>query len=326
MSGGYYGLEPRNVSELELVIVGAGAAGLSAAIYAALMDINFVLLDAETGGGLMNLAKTVENMPGITGKRGPAITRSLIEQLERHGGRVNTLEPAQSFELAGGGFRIETNRDHYRPNCLIIATGLELLGLKEEYGVEGEREWLGKGVSYCAECDAPLFRDKRVLVLGNPFDAFLLRRLTPQVSYLGPVPEEYRSQVPPEIIEANEIEYLEGRLEALEGDAVLRAAIVDGKRISCDGLFVSKRKAGSEVYENAGLELTRDGFIRTTRAMETNIEGVFAAGDITGEPWQISKSIGEGATACLSAFKFLTGQQMRNLGWALQDEWEQAGI
>ncbi len=326
MHAGFYGREPRNVPELELVIVGAGAAGLSAAIYAALMEINFVVVDAEQGGGLMTLAKTIENMPGVSGKRGPELTQTLIEQLERNGARVRTFEPAQELRFARGDLAVQTSRNAYRPKCVIIATGLELLGLREEYGVEGEREWLGKGVSYCAECDAPLFRGKSVLVAGNPFDAFVLARVAAQVTYLGPVPEEFRSQVPREILEANDIDYIEGDLQRLEGGTVLEAAVIDGVRRPCDGVFISRRKAGTEIYADAGLKLSRDGFIETNRAMETNIEGVFAAGDITGEPWQISKSVGEGAVACLSAFRFLTGRRMRNLGWALQDEWEQAGI
>ncbi|NOQ46319.1 MAG: hypothetical protein GQ559_06560 [Desulfobulbaceae bacterium] len=88
------------------------------------------------------------------------------------------------------------------------------------------------------------------------------------------------------------------------------------------GSLLTKRRSSAHVFARAGLELDDDGFIICDRSMATNVAGVFAAGDITGEPWQIAKSIGEGAVAALSVFKFLTGQQMRNLGWALQDEWQ----
>jgi thioredoxin reductase (NADPH) len=318
----HYGLEERAVPHLELVIIGAGAAGLSAALYAALLRINTVLLDAETGGGLMNLAKTVENTPGITGRRGPAITASFLEQLEAAGGRLNALEPAQEIELAPGAFRVRTPAAEYRPKALIIATGLELLGLKEEYGVAGERQFLGKGVSYCAECDAPLFRGKRVLVCGNPFDAFLLKRSAREVIYLGPVPADYARQVPREIIEANDVVYREGSLRELRGGDRLQEVVLDGERLEVDGLFITRRRVSSQVYAAAGIELDAGGFIRVDRRMQTSVPGVFACGDITGEPWQISKSVGEGAVACLSVFRHLTGQEMRNLGWALQDEWQ----
>jgi thioredoxin reductase (NADPH) len=317
-----YGLEYPRATQLELLILGAGAAGLSAAIYAALLNINTVLLDAEGGGGLMNLAKTVENFPGVTGKRGLTITESLLSQLEFSGGQVNTFEAAQDFEFAPGRLRVRTNAKEYRPKAVIIATGLELLGLKEEYGLANERQYLGKGVSYCAECDAPLFRDKRVMVCGNPFDAFLLKRVARQVTYLGPVPEDYARQVPREIIEANDVAYVEGNLEELRGSHRLEAVVVDGRPIEMDGLFLTKRRATSEFYSTAGLEVDGQGFLIVDRHLATNVSGVFAAGDITGEPWQISKSVGEGATACLSVFRFLTGQEMRNLGWALQDEWQ----
>lgn len=319
----YYGLEKRDVRELEMVIAGAGAAGLSAAIYASLMDINYVLLDAETGGGLVNLAKTVENFPGVTGKRGPEIIEDMLLQLKKSGGELHSLEPAVAFNFSSRGrIEIKTNSDHYSPKTVIIATGLELMGLEEEFGIKDERKYLGKGVSYCAECDGPLFKGKRVLVIGNPFEAFLLKRLCSKVYYLGPVPDEFRTKVPAEIIEANDIEYIEGDIEGLAGDNFLSSVIIDRKKLKVEGLFLTKKKAGSEILAKAGLKLDSSGFVNVNRHMETNIEGVYAAGDITGEPWQISKSIGEGAVACLSAFKFLTGQEMRNLGWALQDEWE----
>lgn len=142
------------------------------------------------------------------------------------------------------------------------------------------------------------------------------------VYYLGPVPDEFHSKVSIEVIEANDIEYMEGCIEKLVGNNFLSSVIIDGKELKIDGLFLTKKKAGTEIFARVGLKLDERGFIIVNRHMETNIKGVFAAGDITGEPWQISKSIGEGAVACLSVFKFLTGQEMRNLGWALQDEWE----
>lgn len=324
---GFYGLEHRDVDELELVIAGGGAAGLSAALYASLLDINYLIFDAEDGGGLMNLAKTVENLPGVTGRRGPEIAESLLAQLSAAGGSLHAREPVIDVELGDplGEERrllIRTLRSEYRPKTLIIATGLQLMGLEQEFGVAGERQFLGKGVSYCAECDGPLFRGKRVMVVGSPFDAFLLKRLSNEVLYLGPVPEEYRAQVPVEIIEANGISCLEGRIEELMGGDSLEAVVVNGSEIDVDGVFFTKRSSGTELYEGIGVGLDEDGFIRIDRHGATNVSGVFAAGDVTGEPWQISKSIGEGATASLSVFKQLTGQEMRNLGWALQDEWE----
>ncbi len=320
--GGFYGLEKRDVDELELVIIGAGAAGFSAAIYCSLLDVNYLFLDAEQGGGLINIAKEIENYPGVVGIRGPELIKAFKEHLQQVGGEVRAFEPVQELHFVAGGLLVKSNRQTYRPKAVIVATGLEVLGLKEEFGLTNERDYLGKGVSYCTECDGPLFKGKKVLAIGNPFDAFLLQRLTERVSYLGPVPEEFRSQVPREIIEANNIEYLEGQLEALEGENCLEAVVVDGARIPVDGLFITRRKAGSEIFEKAGLKLDDDGFIIVDRQMATNVAGVYAAGDITGEPWQIAKSVGEGAVASLSVFRFLTGQRMRNLGWALKDEWE----
>ena len=201
----FYGLDKRRVADLELVIIGGGAAGLSAGIYASLIDLNHVILEAEEGGGLMNMAKTVENFPGVSGKRGPGIAEDLRRQLSENGGKLNILEPAQELSLVSGDFLVTTKNRTYGPKALIIATGLEVIGMNEEYGLPEERRYLGKGISYCAECDGPLFRGKRVMVIGNPFDAFLLNRLAREVTYLGPIPEEWASQVPQEILEASGI-------------------------------------------------------------------------------------------------------------------------
>ena len=322
---GFYGIERRNAAELELVIAGAGAAGLSAALYASLLDINYLIFDAEAGGGLMNLAKQVENLPGMGGLRGPAITERLLKQLAAAGGSLRSYEAVVAIEPPPSGsglLAVRTTRERFRPKAVIIATGLELLGLEQEFGIANERQFLGKGLSYCAECDGPLFRGKRVLVAGNPFDAFLLKRLAREVIYLGPVPSEYRAQVPREIIEANDILYREGAVTALEGTSHLEAILVDGEHLPIDGLFLTKRKAGGEVFARAGVDLDDQGFIRVDRHLATSAAGIYACGDITGEPWQIAKSVGEGAVAALSVFKYLTGQEMRNLGWALRDEWE----
>lgn len=318
-----YGLNKRETSELELVIIGAGAAGISAAIYSSLMDINYVLLDAEEGGGLLNLAKKVENLAGVTGKHGPEIVNDMQNHLKLVGGKISSYEPARKLEFLPGDLMVQTSQATYHPKTVIVATGLEVLGLSEEFGIKDERKFLGRGISYCAECDAPLFRDKKVLVCGNPFDAFLLKRLTDSVSYLGPVPDAFSNQVPREIIEANDIEYLEGKIEELRGEPYLQEVVINGSPLQVEGIFLSKRRSSAVVFARAGLELDDDGFIICDRSMATNVAGVFAAGDITGEPWQVAKSMGEGAVAALSVFKFLTGQQMRNLGWALQDEWQE---
>lgn len=326
---GFYGIERRNVSELELVIAGGGAAGLSAALYASLLDIKYLIFDAEEGGGLMNLAKTVENLPGTAGKRGPQIAQGLLAQLAEAGGTLRTYEPVIGVETLDAtpsgeqpGFLVRTLRSECRPKTLIIATGLELVGFEQAFGVAGERRLLGKGVSYCAECDGPLFRGKRVMVVGSPFDAFLLKRVASEVFYLGPVPEEYRNQVPVEIVEANDIRCLEGRIDELVGEESLEAVVVGGERIEIDGIFFTKRGSNTAPYQGIGVAVDGEGFIPVDRHGATNILGVFAAGDVTGEPWQVSKSIGQGATAALGVFKHLTGQEMRNLGWALEDEWK----
>ena len=201
---------------------------------------------------------------------------------------------------------------------LIITTGTRFLGLAQETGIEGEKEFAGKGVSYCPECDGPFFKDMKVLISGSVYDAFFLKGLAKKVIYLGPISEKEARQMTPEIIEANDIIYMEGQLQRIYGENVVKGVVIDDKELEVDGVFLTAREAGSELFQNMGLEIDDDGYLVVNRRMETNIPSVFAAGDITGEPWQIAKSIGEGAVAALSAYRYLTGESVIDLGWSIE--------
>lgn len=302
---------------MDLVIIGGGPAGMSAGIYASLLGLDFIILEAEEPGGLTNQAKSIENFLGFRGKSGKAIIETFLSDLALQGVKIKYPEPVNDIDLVSEAKTVKTVSDKYQAKTVILATGTRFLGLSKTMGIEGEKEFLGKGLSYCPECDGPLFKGKDVMVIGSAYDAFFMKGLAGKTYYLGPIPEKEEKQISRELLKANEIDYLEGKIERLEGKDFLEKVIVDGKAIPLEGLFITSREVGSELFQKVGIETDGDGYIKVDRKMKTSIPGVFAAGDITGEPWQIAKSLGEGATAALSVYHFLTGKAMHDLGWSL---------
>ena len=302
---------------MDLVIIGGGPAGMSAAIYASLLGMDFVILEAEEPGGLTNQAKSIENFLGFRGKSGRAIIETFLSDLYLQGVEIKYPEPVNDVDFVSEIKMVKTVAGKYQAKMVILATGTRFLGLSKTMGIEGEKEFLGKGLSYCPECDGPLFKGKDVMVVGSAYDAFFLKGLAGKTYYLGPIPEKEEKQISRELLVANEIVYLEGKVEKIEGKDFLEKVVVNGKAIPLEGLFITSREVGSELFKKVGIETDEDGYIKVDRRMRTNIPGIFAAGDITGEPWQIAKSLGEGATAALSAYQFLTGKAMHDLGWSL---------
>lgn len=302
----------------DLIIIGAGTAGLSAALYANLFNLDFTILEASQPGGIALQAKKVNNLLGFIGLSGEEIIARFLEHLDGEGVKIQYPEPVIDVELEGDRKLVRTQIDVYEGKTLIITTGTRFLGLSETLGVEGEERFVGKGVSYCPECDGPLYQGKTVMVVGSAFDALFMKRLAKQTYYLGPIPERESKQVTVEMLKKNGIEYLEGRLSKLEGNRHIEAVRLDGRELALDGLFITLRKPASKLFSRLGIEMTEDGFIKVDRAMQTSVDGIFAAGDITGQPWQVAKSLGEGAIAAISAYKAVSGQDRQMIGWGMR--------
>ena len=181
----------------------------------------------------------------------------------------------------------------YEGSSLILAPGVV-----RQAKYPGEVEYLGRGVSYCATCDGMLYRGRPVVVAGRskeaPRDAAYLKELGCQVVYVAPRrPEQLDPAIP--FVQANRLE--------VEGEQTVTGLRADGALLPCSGIFIL-REAVAPTDLLPGLE-TENGAIRVDRRMATSIPGVFAAGDCTGEPLQVSKAVGEGLTAALSAAEYL---------------------
>jgi thioredoxin reductase (NADPH) len=277
----------------DILIVGTGPAGMGAAVNARIRQKNVILLGGEGGSEKMAKAPEVKNylgFPEITGKE-------LMKRFTDHAvglgavlekGRVDTIYPGDEFTV------VTRDNQLYRSRTVILATGIQQARL-----LPGEKELLGHGLGYCATCDGPIYRGKEVAVIGETREAEeevnFLAEICSKVHYFPSYKGE--PQVDPQV----EV-YKEKPLAVLGNKRAEGLALPDGK-LPVAGVFIIREVAPAEqLISDLKLE---DTSIVVDRLMETNIPGVFAAGDCTGKPYQIGKAAGEGLTAALSAVSYL---------------------
>ncbi len=300
----------------DLIIIGAGPAGLTASIYASRYRIRHLVIGKDLGG-TMGLAWQVENYPGFKRISGMELTKKMVEQVKGLGGEIKLSEVSELAKLTEGIFAVKTTGGQtYQAKTLIIATGIR----RRELGVPGEKEYLGKGVSYCAVCDAPFFRGKTVAVVGGANAAaqaavhlaefakkvYLIYRRKPLRA--EPIWRERVEKNPKiEIIyETNVVRILGKR--GLIGGVELDNPYQGNKYLAVDGVFVEIGGVpGTELAKKLGVEVDEKGYIKVGLDMGTNIKGVFAAGDIAnaaGELQQIVTACSEGAIAATSVYRY----------------------
>ena len=269
----------------DIAVVGAGPAGLSAAINARKREKSVVVIGNRTGW--LSRAESVDNYPGLPGISGPELLDAMYDQAQAmgaglRGGVVHQIIPmGESFALGLGADFVEAKR-------VILCTGA-----KQPKLLPGEAELLGRGVSYCGTCDGMLYRGKNVAVIAESEEAVheanFLSTLCAGVTYFG-APDEALNQ---------SIAVNGTKPEAVLGDVRVSGLRAGGEEYEFDGIFIF-REAMALSSLLPGLE--RDGaFIRTDRQMRTSVEGVYAAGDCTGLPLQVAKAVGEGCVAALAA-------------------------
>ncbi|MGB9911552.1 MAG: thioredoxin-disulfide reductase [Microgenomates group bacterium] len=300
----------------DLIIIGAGPAGLTASIYASRYRINHLVI-AKDLGGAMALASSVENYPGFERISGLELAQKMLAQAQNLGTQVK-WEEVIDLRKKENIFEVETaNGNQYQAKALILAMGTK----RRELGVPGEKEYLGKGVSYCATCDAAFFKEKLVAVIGGANAAVMsadhLSRFASKVYLIyrkKPLRAEplWRERV--EKNEKIEIVYETNVLEILgDGKKVtgvkLDRPYQEKEILEVDGVFVEIGGVpGTELAQKLGVEVDEKGYIKVNSRMETNLPGVFAAGDIAnvaGEFQQIVVAAGEGALAVTGVYKYL---------------------
>lgn len=280
------------MSKYDIVVVGGGPAGLSAAVQARARGKSVLVVSGNVKDNALYKAHQIDNYLGLPGETGAALLERFTAHAQAAGAELRTGK-VLSILPAGESFYLNVDVDMAEAGAVVLATGVSR-GKK----LPGEAEFLGRGVSYCATCDGGLYRDKKVVVAGYsadaPEEAAFLAKLGCQVTYVAPKrPLELDKDIP--FIQA-------GKLE-IQGEQTVTALVADGTAIPCDGVFLL-RAALAPTDLLPGLE-TESGYIRVGRDGRTSIPGVFAAGDCTGLPLQVSKAVGEGMMAGHRAAEYL---------------------
>src|SRR5579875_1904879 len=297
-----------------LIIVGGGAAGLSAAIYAAREGLNPLLIASFEPAGELDLAAEVENYPGIPGGvSGPELIGRMRKQAEKYGTRV-VAEKVVSVGLLSSPFTVVTEADTYYCRSLIIATGASPKWL----GLTSEQERIGRGVSSCATCDGPLYRGKDVALVGGGDTAFEYALILAQYArkvYLINRSSSFRAgRILKEKVSSNDkVDFLTNEeVVEVQGNPKVTGVLIrnriDGsvKQISVSGLFVAIGEKPNTEFLNKHLELDSEGYVITKEEVKTSIPGVFCAGDIVDRTYrQAVTAAGSGVKAFFEARRFL---------------------
>lgn len=279
---------------VDLLIVGAGPAGLSAAITARRRNKTVTVVGKEETSNKLRRAHLVENYPGL-----PATTgEELAARLRAHaaGAGAGLLRDEIQNVAPGGEFFTAYGRaGEYRARALILAPGVA-----QKTGIAGEERLLGRGVSYCATCDGMFFRGRDVAVVGylpSALDeALYLAEICSRVYYLP--------QYAPVEASGN-LTVIEAKPRQILGEDAVTGLRTDRGELEVAAVFIEREALPADRLL-PGLALG-DGFISVDREQRTNLAGIFAAGDCTGRPWQIARAIGEGQVAALSAVDYLHG-------------------
>ena len=295
-----------------LIIVGAGPAGISAALYAARANLDPLVIN--NGIGALEKAEKIENYYGlphpVTGKE---LFETGIAQAKALGVRV--LD-AQVLGVSGfDTFQVKTTEGDFESISVILATGSK----RKKPGIPGLQEFEGKGVSYCAVCDAFFYRGKNVAVLGN--SDFALHEAQTLLATAGSV-TIYTDGMEPEFSTKTDLPVNTMKIQAIEGAKTVSGLRLEpdvsvqenGENISsfaaADGIFVAMGTAGSsEMARQMGAALTEKGNIKVNDQMESTIPGLFAAGDCTGGLLQVAKAVADGAQAGISAGKYVRSRK-----------------
>jgi thioredoxin-disulfide reductase len=301
--------------DYETIIIGAGIAGLTAAIYAARKRMSYLVI-SEDFGGQMNVSGEVLNYPGIIQTTGADFRSILKKQIEFNKVKVNEGESVKKVEQVGDNFKVISDKAEYQAKSLIIASGSR----PRKLSVPGEEEFTNKGVHYCAICDGPLYSGKKVAVIGGGNSALeavdFLLNIAERI-YLVNIGEKLKAY-----------EYLIERIEKQEkvkiinnaktteifGNKFVRGLKYDqggvAKELEVDAVFIEIGRVPNVDFVKDLVEVDEEGHIKVDCWARTNIPGIFAAGDCTDvHEYQYVISAGQGCIALIKTAKYLAGMK-----------------
>jgi len=299
----------------DVIIIGGGSAGLAAGIYAVRSGLKTLILEEKLPGGTIADASTVVNYPGFAEISGGELAEKMTSHTKKVGAIIHDLESVTELELMGEKKIVKTSRATYEAKAVIFSTGSHY----KELGVKGEKEFRGKGVSYCGVCDGPFFKGKRVLVVGGGNSACIT------TLYISGIASEiivihrkkaFRAEefLVNDISSKSNVTVLwNTEVQEIKGDKQVKAVtLVDNttgatSELAVDAVFVQVGEApNSQLAKAAGVETDEHGYIKADIHQQTNLPGVFAAGDVTNHPVkQVGTAVGQGTIAALEAYTYI---------------------
>ena len=298
----------------EVIIIGGGPGGLTAGLYTSRARLSTLLIESALFGGQMITTELIENYPGFPqGVTGDELSRRMEEQAKRFGMETVPQE-AVKVSLEGDIKVVQTYESTYRCEALIISTGTEYRKL----GVPGEKEFAGKGVSYCATCDGAFFRDSQIVVVGGGdsalTEALFLTKFVKELTIVHRREALRGTKIYQERALANpKIKFLWNSIvQEIKGDSMVRSIIVKNvktgeiKEFETEGAFLFVGLVPRTQFLKGIVQMDEGGYILTNEHCETSAKGIFAVGDCRKKLLrQIATAVGDGATAAFAAEKFL---------------------
>ncbi len=313
---------PDDLDVYDVAVLGAGPAGLTTAIYTARERLRTLVLDKALPGGQAAITDRIENYPGFPDPvNGAELMERVFRQARKFGAEVRTFEAVEAVEPDGAVFRVRTGQGGHRARSVVVASG----SVYRRTGVPGEEALIGRGVSFCATCDAPFFRGKHVVVVGGGnsalqetvhlaefADRITLVQLLDHLTASRVLEARVRAMPRVEILLSHRLERILGT-DGVEAVEVQDLAREQTRTIECHGVFVFIGLEPNAGFLSGLLELDDDGFVVTRDAgLETSVPGIFAAGDVrAGSPKQITAAVGEGTVAAFAVQRWLARRNRR---------------
>lgn len=300
----------------DLIIIGGGPGGYTAALYGARAGLNVLLLEKLSAGGQMALTHQVDNYPGFPdGIDGFQLAEQMQQQAERFGATTEYAE-VTAIALKGNPKVVQTSEGTFYGKTIVFATGAN----PRELGVPGEREMVGKGIAYCASCDGMFYRNKTVVVVGGgnsaAADALLLSRIAKKVILVHRRNTLRATKIYHEpLLKAENVEFRWNSVvkellyqERVTGVRLENLQSAEETEVACDGVFISVGRKPATDLVSGQLELDENGYVVAGESTQSSIPGVFAVGDVrTKVLRQIVTAVADGAMATVMAEEYIAG-------------------
>jgi len=299
----------------ELIVIGGGPAGMTSAMYGARYGLKTMLLESRVLGGAQATSPGIENYPGFNFIVGMDLANKMKEQLKKCGAEYKEITEVKSIKILedSGDFTLETRRGEYIAKAIVIATG----GGHRKLGVPGEDEFTGRGVSYCATCDGPLFRGKTLAVIGGGntavTEALYLSELAGKVYVIHRRDALRAEQAVQDMLFRTDAEIVwDHVVKEFHGEQLISDILIENvksgetRTLEIDGVFVALGSdPESKLVKSLEVKMNKRGEIFTDGEQKTNVPGLLAAGDVVDGMKQIVVAAGQGAIAADSAYKYI---------------------